>query len=1013
MSTKKFDRFAKNAAEIFSCDADLFVYQAYICLLGRPPDENGLNHYRKQLRNGYAKIDILAQIRFSTEGASRASNIDEIESLIARYERLKRWPLASSIISIGRQINRTKRLFSTAFSNKACAQFRPDLSIALPKPLNNEPQPFSLNMGKANEICSAIRATGLFDEGWYLQAYPDVKAAGLDPLEHYIEHGAFEGRWASPLFHSDYYLNRYHDVQHARVNPLIHYIEHGENEGRRPSSFFDPAWYCKKYGSDATVCGTHLAHFAKFGGIETNPSPFFDALQYYIDSPDVKKAGINPLSHYLSTGIREGRRALPTPELPKAFDAHFATLKSALSKFGRVALFVTYSADGFLRSDILHYIEALVRNDVEVALVIATDQVRNYIPDEIADLCSAVYIRENGGFDFGAWSHALQAQPELLNANTLYLLNDSMIGPTSHADFARVLAAIDEADAEIVGLTQNNAITSHLQSYFLAIKKPVLCSYWFCQYFMDVVNLPSKYDVIFSYELTFASRMAAKGIRWHSLIPGAAGKPDLTIFDWENLLDSGIPFVKRSLIDGEHRDKGNHSVIDALRRRFYPVALIGKRLPDFSEARSFVVAHLRGRGEILFERSIESREIFSAKVAGGDSTINVAFLSPYIYSNGLGMAGRGYAASLMHTRCRYSLHPITKPFHIHSRKAPDWVVRQFHCAPDVAILHLNPDAHGGLLKEEDRYLFESAKRRIGLFVWELSTLPAVWIRGLNSVDAIIAPSEYCASIFRTYTTIPVYVAPHPVPIADRSHSVASDERKRASGLRAKYSIPAKARLILYAFDGSSFLARKNPHALIRAFRKSNLSDDGWHLVLKTKHLFDVPESGQQLTAEIEGDRSITLINDAMPSGELDELFDEVCVYASPHCSEGFGLTIAEAMARGKIVVATDFGGSKDFLDRSCGFPVRADIVSIQEDYGLYQRGGQWASIDENALIDALHDAARESSRVYSSDGLSMSEKAIARIKERLSHSAVARRLEKIIYEVNSAPPYADRTGRLQ
>jgi hypothetical protein len=43
-----------------------------------------------------------------------------------------------------------------------------------------------------------VRQSGVFDPDWYLQTYPDVSAAGLDPLEHYCQHGIFEGRRPNP-----------------------------------------------------------------------------------------------------------------------------------------------------------------------------------------------------------------------------------------------------------------------------------------------------------------------------------------------------------------------------------------------------------------------------------------------------------------------------------------------------------------------------------------------------------------------------------------------------------------------------------------------------------------------------------------------------------------------------------------------------------------------------------------------------------------------------------------------
>src|SRR5215470_15494290 len=41
---------------------------------------------------------------------------------------------------------------------------------------------------------SVIDSSGLFDAEWYLAQNPDVAAAGINPLVHYLRHGAAEGR---------------------------------------------------------------------------------------------------------------------------------------------------------------------------------------------------------------------------------------------------------------------------------------------------------------------------------------------------------------------------------------------------------------------------------------------------------------------------------------------------------------------------------------------------------------------------------------------------------------------------------------------------------------------------------------------------------------------------------------------------------------------------------------------------------------------------------------------------
>jgi hypothetical protein len=87
-----------------------------------------------------------------------------------------------------------------------------------------------------------IAASGLFDAAWYLDRYPDVAGAGMDPMRHYVEFGAAEGRDPGPGFDTAFYLRSYPDVAARAVNPLLDYIERGAREGRRtrPDSPADP-----------------------------------------------------------------------------------------------------------------------------------------------------------------------------------------------------------------------------------------------------------------------------------------------------------------------------------------------------------------------------------------------------------------------------------------------------------------------------------------------------------------------------------------------------------------------------------------------------------------------------------------------------------------------------------------------------------------------------------------------------------------------------------------------------
>ncbi len=119
----------------------------------------------------------------------------------------------------------------------------------------------------------------LFNASWYLARYPDVAAAGLNPLEHFIAHGASEGRDPNPLFDTDWYLTRYPDVAADGVNPLEHFIAHGTSEGRDPNPLFDTDWYLARYPDIAESKVNWLEHFIHTGLSEQrHPGPLYAAL---------------------------------------------------------------------------------------------------------------------------------------------------------------------------------------------------------------------------------------------------------------------------------------------------------------------------------------------------------------------------------------------------------------------------------------------------------------------------------------------------------------------------------------------------------------------------------------------------------------------------------------------------------------------------------------------------------------------------------------------------------------
>ena len=80
----------------------------------------------------------------------------------------------------------------------------------------------------------------------------------------------------------------------------------------RRSGLFDQAWYLRQYPDVKKAGVAPLRHYLRHGAAEgRDPNPYFDSDWYLTKNPDVAAAGVNPLRHYASRGSVEGRDPSP------------------------------------------------------------------------------------------------------------------------------------------------------------------------------------------------------------------------------------------------------------------------------------------------------------------------------------------------------------------------------------------------------------------------------------------------------------------------------------------------------------------------------------------------------------------------------------------------------------------------------------------------------------------------------------------------------------------------------
>ena len=305
---------------------------------------------------------------------------------------------------------------------------------------------------------------------------------------------------------------------------------------------------------------------------------------------------------------------------------------------------------------------------------------------------------------------------------------------------------------------------------------------------------------------------------------------------------------------------------------------------------------------------------------------------------------------------------------------------------DVNLVFVNADQVPLIARDLGRERLR-LRYNVGCWSWELEEFPPEWHGSFGYFHEIWTPSTFCLESIAAVSPVPVRRLPHAVefePPADLA--------------RADLGLPADRFLFVFAFDFLSFTERKNPLGLVRAFKRAFAPGDGASLVLKTVNSEFDPEGLARLAREAEG-HPVVFLDRYLTRRETHGLLALADCCVSLHRSEGFGLTLAEAMFLGKPVIATAYSGNTDFMNPGNSFPVRYRLVPIERDHGPYRAGWRWAEPDEEHAAEQMRTvfADREAAR-------RVGERAREDVRRELSNAAIGRllrrRLERIVEQVN-------------
>ncbi len=357
----------------------------------------------------------------------------------------------------------------------------------------------------------------------------------------------------------------------------------------------------------------------------------------------------------------------------------------------------------------------------------------------------------------------------------------------------------------------------------------------------------------------------------------------------------------------------------------------------------------------------------------------VNLLAHFCYPSGLQQGALATKAALESVNVPVSCRDVPVGTKTQLLPRRDWLGREVF---PISMLIMSPVPYtetayvrAGLYRRPDVY-------RIAYWSWELDSLPDGWPTFEGLLDEIWTPTTFGAEAMRSRFSVPISVMPHALVMPEPETIHRSDLR-----------IPEDHYVFLFMFDVCSELDRKNPFGLLRAYRRAFSPNEKVTLLLKLVRGELDPAATARLSAAA-GSANVVIVNQ-VASRERTLGFVDLCdCYVSLHRSEGFGLTIAEAMALGKPVIATGYSGNLDFMTSENSFLVDHTIVPVETEGPNYRCGGRWAEPSEEHAAALMREVWRDAATAAAKGS-----KARADVNAQLAPQEVGDRMRKRLLEI--------------
>jgi glycosyltransferase involved in cell wall biosynthesis len=312
---------------------------------------------------------------------------------------------------------------------------------------------------------------------------------------------------------------------------------------------------------------------------------------------------------------------------------------------------------------------------------------------------------------------------------------------------------------------------------------------------------------------------------------------------------------------------------------------------------------------------------------------------------GVGEHARLLASAMDAAGIEHSTLTVTQTL---SRQAHPFVDRGNPNAPfDINLLSVNAD-QTPIIGAGLGPSFFNGRYTVGFWAWELEQLPEWMLPAFEWVDEVWCASRFVAAAVAGADRRPVHTIPYPFVLPQYPW----DWTRSTLGLPSGF-------MFLFMFDFLSILDRKNPFAVVDSFERAFGNDREKVLVLKSMNGGVRGAELERLRMRIAQVPNVKLIDGYFSVAQKNAALALCDCYVSLHRSEGTGITMAEAMALGKPVIATGYSGNLDFMSERNAYLVDYTLGSVPAGCEPYPRGSRWADPDVDHAAERMREVVEQ------------------------------------------------------